>query len=133
MPLAIMRTVFAILCLNLITVSVTSAGDDATGGPDFMALGKNPDWHLEIINEGSRIIFTTDEGVYEHRYTTLGPSLYRDELTTVYQVPSKDHMMNVTVRGRACQDSVTGKLYDTTVTVMFDGFPYAGCGDVLNQ
>ena len=131
MPLAMLGPVFAILCL--IPISVTSAADEMAKGPDFMALGNNPDWHLEIFNEGNKVIFTAEDGVYEHRYTTLGPSLYRDELTTVYQVPSEDHMMNVTVKGRACQDSATGKAYETTVTVMFDGFPYAGCGDVLNR
>ena len=98
-----------------------------------MALGNNPDWHLEIFNEGNKVIFTTEEGVYKYRYTTLGPSLYRDELTTIYRVPNEDHSMNVTVKGRACQDSATGKGYETTVTVTLDGIAYAGCGGVLNR
>ena len=128
MPLAMMGPVFAILCL--IPISVTSAADEATKDPNFMALGNNPDWHLEIFDEGNKVIFTTEDGVYKYRYTTLGPSLYRDELTTVYRVLNDDHSMNVTVKGRVCQDSVTGKAYETTVIVTFDGFPYAGCGDV---
>ena len=131
MPSAIMKTVFALLCL--VPVSVTSAADEATKGPDYMALGNNPDWHLEIINEGNKVIFTTEEGVYKYRYTTLGPSLYRGELTTVYRIPNEDHSMNVTVKGRACQDSATGKGYETTVTVTLDGIAYDGCGDVLNR
>jgi len=131
MPSAMMRSVFAILCL--IPVSVTSAADEVVKSPDFMALGNSPDWHLEIFNEGSRVVFTLGSDVYRYRYATTGPSLYRDELTTIYRVPNDDYSMNVIVKGRECRDSATGKAYETTVTVSFDGVGYTGCGDVLNR
>jgi uncharacterized membrane protein len=131
MPLAIMRTVFAIVCL--IPVAVTSAADEAAKGPDFMALGNNPDWHLEIFNESRTVIFTLESDVYKYRYPATGPSLYRDELTTIYRVPNDDHSLNIIVKGRECQDSATGKAYETTVIVSLDGVGYTGCGDVLNN
>ena len=131
MPLVIMRSVFAIVCL--IPVSVTSAADEAAKGPDFMALGNNPDWHLEIFNASRAVVFTLASDVYKYRFPATGPSLYRDKLTTIYRIPNDDHSFNVIVKGRSCQDSATGKAYETTVTVSFDGVGYLGCGDVLNR
>jgi uncharacterized membrane protein len=109
------------------------AGDDASGGVDYMAVGNNPDWHLEIVEKDNEVSFTTADGVYVYKYPAPGPMLYPDRNTTVYRVPNNEHTMTVTIKGVECQDSMTGKAYETTVMVSFDGIGYSGCGDVLNR
>ena len=66
----------------------------------------------------------------DYQYALLGPSLYREKKTTLFNVPNDEHAIRVFVKGNACQDSVTGKLYETTVIVAYDGIGYYGCGDV---
>lgn len=111
-----------------------SAGDHPSStGIDFKAVGNSPDWHLEIVEKDNNISFTTADGVYAYTYPAGGPMLYPDRNATVYRVPNTEHNMTVTVKGIACQDSKSGKSYETTVTVTFDSKAYFGCGDVLNR
>ena len=120
----------------LLLVSVPGmvyAEDHAPKGIDFMALGNSPDWHLEIVEKDNKVSFTTADGVYAYKYPAAGPMLYPDRNTTVYRVPNPEHSMTVTVKGVACQDSKTGKEYETRVTVTFDSKGYIGCGNVLNR
>jgi uncharacterized membrane protein len=124
-------------CLQfLLLVSVPGllyAEDHASSGIDFTAAGNNPDWHLEIVEKDNKVSFTTTTGVYVYNYPAGGPMLYPDRNATVYRVPNTEHTMTVTVKGIACQDNMSGKEHETTVTVTFDSEAYVGCGDVLNR
>jgi uncharacterized membrane protein len=97
---------------------------------DLTAHGNEPPWTLEIIKKGQKVNFNTDDDGGNFKYAKLGPTLYRDKKTTVFNVPHDDHAIKVFVKGHACQDTVTGKLYETTVIVAYDGVGYYGCGDV---
>jgi uncharacterized membrane protein len=119
---------FALSCLAASSQAVLAGEEDEY--IDLTAHGNAPDWTLEIIKKGRKINFQTDEAAGNYKYATLGPSLYRDKKTTLFNVPDDEHHIKVFVKGNACQDSVTGKLYETTVIVSYDGIGYYGCGDV---
>ncbi|MGD2138364.1 MAG: hypothetical protein PVF08_08910 [Gammaproteobacteria bacterium] len=120
--------ILAMGCLAVVPQTVPAGDTDEY--IDLTAHGNAPDWTLEIIKKGRRINFQTEGGAGSYKYATLGPSLYREEKTTLFNVLHDDHAMRVFVKGNACQDSVTGKLYETTVIVAYDGLGYYGCGDV---
>ena len=118
----------AMMCLGVFsnTALASSEGEYI----DLTAHGNAPDWSIEVIKKGRKVNFEQEDGAGKYKYATLGPSLYRNKKTTVFNVPDKNHAIKVFVTGNACQDSVTGKLYGTTVIVSYDGIGYYGCGDV---
>ena len=118
----------AVLCLAVSSRTV-QAGDEGEY-IDLTAHGNAPDWTLEIVKKDRRINFQAAEVAADYQYASLGPSLYREKKTTLFNVPNDEHAIRVFVKGIACQDSVTGKLYETTVIVAYDGIGYYGCGDV---
>jgi len=118
----------AVLCLAVSSRAV-QAGDEGEY-IDLTAHGNAPDWTLEIVKKDHRINFQAAEVAADYQYASLGPSLYREKKTTLFNVPNDEHAIRVFVKGIACQDSVTGKLYETTVIVAYDGIGYYGCGDV---
>ena len=120
--------VLALMCLTISSPAV-QAGDEGEY-IDLTAHGNAPDWTLEIIKAEQRINFQSGEIGGSYKYAMLTPSLYREKKTTLFNAPNDEHAIKVYVKGIACQDSVTGKLYETTVIVAYDGVGYYGCGDV---
>ena len=118
----------AVSCLA-VSARAVQAGDEGEY-IDLTAHGNAPDWTLEIVKKDRRINFQAAEVAGDYQYALLGPSLYREKKTTLFNVPNDEHAIRVFVKGNACQDSVTGKLYETTVIVAYDGIGYYGCGDV---
>jgi uncharacterized membrane protein len=118
----------AVICLAVSSRAV-QAGDEGEY-IDLTAHGNAPDWTLEIVKKDRRINFQAAEVGGDYQYALLGPSLYREKKTTLFNVLDDEHAVRVFVKGNACQDSVTGKLYETTVIVAYDGVGYYGCGDV---
>jgi len=41
------------------------------------------------------------------------------------------HELEIMIAGRPCHDSMSGKPFDTTVTVILDGKKYRECGKAL--
>ncbi|MGB5306501.1 MAG: hypothetical protein WBO57_09695 [Gammaproteobacteria bacterium] len=95
---------------------------------DFTAFGNDPGWQLALTGAGHKVEFSTDAVALVYRYPSLGPVLRRDGKTRIYMVPNSKHTLSVHITQSLCQDSITGKSYETSVTVMLDGASYHGCG-----
>lgn len=100
-------------------------------GVDFRATGNEPGWLLEIT-EGGTILFVTDYGERRYEFPTPEPRIHQEVAMTVFQAGNDAHALSVTLRGEGCQDTMSGAMFDTQVSVRLDGEDYAGCGKILN-
>jgi uncharacterized membrane protein len=130
-----MKPVYCFIAGSLVLVSQLAAAGGYTGnkGNELTALGNVPNWDLVVNNSTHQVTFTSEEGVVSYRYPATGPTLIRKANATIYSVPNKDHQLNVQMTERACLDKETGKSYETTVVVVFDGQSYQGCGNYAHK
>jgi putative lipoprotein len=100
-------------------------------GVDFRALGNEPSWLLEIV-KGENIIFANFYNKI-NRYMFIRPEPEIDQATgkTVFSVTNKDHALLVTIMGIPCKDTMSGELFDFSVTVKLDDKLFTGCGRSL--
>ena len=100
-------------------------------GVDFRAVGNEPGWYLEIIRD-KNIIFVTNYG--RDKYEFVSPSMTVDsELSiTTYTINNDDHLGGVIIKAKPCQDTMTDREYESSVTVVLDGKTYKGCGKALH-
>lgn len=99
---------------------------------DYKGYGNNPDFTVVIDNSASKITFTMGGESTTHKFSKTGPALIRGERIHVFRGLANDHSMQVVVKGKSCQDNMTGRIHETMVTVYHEGEVYPGCGDVLN-
>jgi uncharacterized membrane protein len=118
-PLALIS---ALLC------SVTAQAYFMNPATGFMAVGHGPEWRLDITFNNNTMMLKTADSESTYRYYKLGPTLRRGEKTTIYRVHSRQHVMNVVVVSRFCQDTENGKAYTATVIIRHDDMTYTGCG-----
>ena len=131
----LMKPVYCFIAGSLVLASQLAVAGGNTGNKDnnLTALGKAPNWDLVVDNTTHQVTFTSDDGVVSYRYPATGPTLIRKANATIYSVPNKDHQLNVQMTEKACLDAETGKSYETTVVVVFDGKSYQGCGNYEHQ
>jgi len=135
MKSCLMKPVYCFIAASLVLASQLAVAGGNTGNKDnnLTALGKAPNWDLVVDNTTHQVTFTSDDGVVSYRYPATGPTLIRKANATIYSVPNKDHQLNVQMTEKACLDAETGKSYETTVVVVFDGKSYQGCGNYEHQ
>ncbi len=100
-------------------------------GADFRAVGNEPGWNLEIL-EQSRIVLVSDYGAVRHEFPLPEPSADQDARTTRYRTRAEGHDLILVLRGEPCQDTMSGESFDTTVLVTLDGRELVGCGRPLH-
>jgi uncharacterized membrane protein len=118
-PLALIS---ALLC------SVTAQAYFMNPATGFMAVGHGPEWQLDITFNNNTMVLKTADSESTYRYYKLGPTMRRGEKTTIYRVHSRQHVMNVVVVSRFCQDTENGKAYTATVNIRHNDMTYTGCG-----
>ena len=101
-------------------------------GVDFRAVGNEPGWNLEIIRS-EKIVFVGNYGQERYEFMATDPSVDQQERTTVYTAQDDMHELSVTIVGYRCRDTMSGEEFETTVTVIFDGKKYHGCGKALHS
>jgi uncharacterized membrane protein len=127
------KVAMALTAALLSTVTGSAmAFDTLTQSSHVKAYGNDPDWSLEIPGSGNKLALTIDGETTSYKHA-MGPSLYLDRKTMVYRVPNDKHALSIFVKGKACQDSATGKAHEVTVIIAYDGKGYGGCGDVVNR
>ena len=129
------KPVYCFIAGSLLLVSQLAAAGGYLGnkGNNLTALGNDPNWDLVVDNSTRQVTFTSEAGVVSYRYPATGPTLVRKADTTIYMVPNKDHQLNVQMTEKACLDNESGKYYETTVVVVFDGESYQGCGNYAHK
>lgn len=114
--------------MSVLLCSVTAQAYFMNPATGFMAVGHGPEWRLDITFGNKTMVLKTADGEAKYRYYKLGPTLRHGQKTTIYKMHSREHVMNVVVVSRFCQDTGSGKAYTATVTVHHDDKSYTGCG-----
>jgi uncharacterized membrane protein len=122
------RNVKLLVLISALLCSVAAKAYYMNPATGFMAVGHGPEWRLDITFGNKTMVLKTADGEVKYRYNKLGPTLRQGEKTTIYKMHSREHVMNVVVVSRFCQDSESGKAYTATVTIHHDDKSYTGCG-----
>ena len=96
-------------------------------GVAFRAIGQEPGWVLEIT-DGEQILLVTDYGRNRHAYPYVEPRQDEAARVTVFQV---NQNTSVLVEGKPCTDSMSGDVFETTVTITHGSRMLRGCGRAL--
>jgi len=102
-----------------------------TLGVGFRAVGNEPGWHLEIT-PSEKTVFVTDYGEFQHSVNTPQPVTDQNTRKTTYNVENAEHDLTVEILGQSCEDTMSGEIFEATVTVKLDGKTYKGCGKALH-
>ena len=97
---------------------------------DYRAIGQEPGWRLEV-RKGKEIVFIYAYG--ESRAVTPAPRPETDAETgaRTYRAVTEASDLRVTIAPTACTDAMSGKPFETTVTVTLNDTAYHGCGGPL--
>jgi putative lipoprotein len=103
----------------------------AARGVDFRAVGNEPGWFLEL-EDGVQIVLFTDYG--RRRYTLPAPEPEVDEAArrVTFRTESRGDRLVLTLAPGPCEDTMSGEVFDTTVTVTIAGETLHGCGRALS-
>ncbi len=99
-------------------------------GADFRAVGNEPGWTLELSLEGNTV-FVSDYGKTRALFKTTEPVTDASKRTSTYRLNNGQQQITVQIEGKACNDSISGEPFDTSVTVHYDDQTYKGCGKAL--
>jgi uncharacterized membrane protein len=96
---------------------------------DFRAAGQEPFWRLEIA-KGKEIRFM-QIGKPDVVTPVPGPMIDRVTGARVFHATTEANDLRVVIEATPCADVMSGKQFETTVTVTLNGRTYRGCGEAL--
>ncbi len=107
-------------------------------GVDFVAMGNEPSWSLEIDFEKSMIFTSLNEP--DTVVTPVPEGLLRDNITaTSFTAETENGSLGITISERPCADVMSGEGFEYTVSVsaktneLTEAVEYNGCGRYLNS
>lgn len=110
----------------------------AQRGVDFVAMGNEPSWSLEIDFEKSMIFTSLNEP--DTVVTPVPAGLQSGKITaTSYTAETENGVLSLTISEEACTDAMSGEGFDYKVTVsaksmdMRNALEYSGCGRYLSD
>lgn len=98
-------------------------------GIDFVGVGNEPFWSLEIDNE-KMVVFKLAEWKKPVIVPIEKPYVKND--STYYSLMSDNTAWSVTILPQYCSDGMSDFLYQQKVIVRYKGTAYRGCGVVLS-
>jgi uncharacterized membrane protein len=101
-----------------------------SGGIDFVGLGNEPFWSLEI-DKGNFISFNTPEMKVPVKTTYTEPVVNNG--VREYRLEGESTRLNIRVEPRFCSDGMSDFLYEYKVSVEHNGRKYSGCGAMLSS
>lgn len=99
-------------------------------GVDFIAVGNEPFWSLEIDNE-KMILFKMADWKKPVIVPVEKPVVSKD--STHYTLKTEGSLLRITVYPQFCSDGMSDFLYQYKVAVGFKGSVYKGCGVKLGS
>lgn len=100
-------------------------------GVDYRALGQEPAWQLEIsADEG--FLLVTEYGANRVEFPYAEPEVNQAQRTTRYASQLGGNNINITIKGEACSDSMSGEAFSSRVEVGWQGKTLLGCGRALH-
>jgi uncharacterized membrane protein/membrane-bound inhibitor of C-type lysozyme len=100
-------------------------------GADFRAVGNEPGWNLEILQQ-SKIVLITDYGTSRYEFQLPEPTVDREARITRYETRQDGHELFILLRGDDCRDTMSDETSETIVVVILDGRELRGCGRALH-
>lgn len=94
-------------------------------GIDFIGVGNEPFWNLEIDNE-KMISFNLADWKKPVTVPFKNPVVTKD--STVYDLATQGSPLRIIVYSQFCSDGMSDMLYQYKVSVSFKGATYKGCG-----
>lgn len=99
-------------------------------GVDYRALGQEPPWQLEISSSGFLLVTGYGENRVEFPYAE--PQVNQAGRTTSYILQLDGNIIDITIRGEKCSDSMSGETFNSKVEVSWRGETLHGCGRALH-
>ena len=99
-------------------------------GVDFIGVGNEPFWSLEIDNE-KMISFKLADWKKPVTVPVQKPTVTKD--STLYTLSSEGMPLRVIIYQQFCSDGMSDFLYQYKVAVSFKGNSYKGCGVMLGN
>lgn len=100
-------------------------------GADFRAVGNEPGWTLEILQQ-SKILLVTDYGTQRYEFELPEPTVDREAWITRYETRQRSHKLVILLRAQSCRDTMSDEIFETTAVVNLDGRELRGCGRALH-
>ena len=97
-------------------------------GVAFRAIGNEPGWVLEIIPD-REVRFITHLGTLTTYFKI--EQHYEMHNSTEYKLRSKNNLLYLRIEKRRCFDTMSGREYESSVYLNFDGNELRGCGKGL--
>lgn len=97
---------------------------------DFMAMGNEPGWSLEITD--ATLALVSDYGNKQYQINNAERQIDEQARTTVYRGTDKETVISVTLEAKPCADTMVDRSYETTVTVQVGEQTLHGCGSALH-
>lgn len=99
-------------------------------GVDFVAMGNEPFWNLEIKYEKSILFKLVD---WEKPLLTGIKKPFINKDSTIYKLKSDTSKWSITIFPEFCNDGMSNYLYQYRVNIKFNGLLYKGCGVMLSK
>lgn len=93
---------------------------------DFKATGNEPFWMLEI-RKGKELMYRR-LGFSDVLLPILTPQQDPAGGAQIWHVRTEAHDLRAVIEGRPCMDTMSGEIFETTVTMELDGETLHGCG-----
>ncbi len=98
-------------------------------GNDFRAIGNEPGWYLEIVEEGTKTLLVTEYGKERYELHLPKPFISQKTRTTRYRIKG---FIDILIEGKKCSDSISNKVFESTVSIKLHDKTYKGCGKSLH-
>ncbi|KEQ12813.1 hypothetical protein GZ77_20375 [Endozoicomonas montiporae] len=99
-------------------------------GADFIAMGNEPGWKLELSRQGD-MLYIGDYGTVSFRIATPKSS-HANKSPLVFAAKDAEHSLWLSIEDKPCVDTMKGDRFDVSVSLVVDGRPLTGCGMILN-
>lgn len=99
-------------------------------GVDFRAAGNEPGWFLELDRE--KIVYVGEYGKQMLTFPYVSPQINDHRAQSSYSSVSNGHKLNVLLQAGDCHDNMSGRGFETRVTLELDGRTLYGCGQSLH-
>lgn len=100
-------------------------------GTDYRGIGNEPGWTVEIHNK-VEITFVEAYGSMQHTFVATAVKTDQQARTTHYYAEDGSHKLKLSIQAKPCNDSMSGKAFDSSVTLMLNEKVFRGCGRTLH-
>ena len=97
-------------------------------GVSFRAIGNEPGWILNIMPD-NKVVFIINHGKVKTHFKV--EKQFSEKNATEFRLRSKNNLLYLRIENRVCRDTMTDRIYESSVYLNFDGHELRGCGKSL--